>query len=347
MAKGDDQRVQQGIDYNTGQQRANQQQQNQRTQQANDIFYGNPQQQAAVGGPQGQQPQPPQQGGQPAAPGQQPAGQPPAYNSKDPASVDAYLDYMAQQPGVNPSVINDRNYWRQKMLADPDTGGGLGPDANYVKQKMMTPEGAPAGSTGGGGFGGAYGGAGGALGTAMGQQANVMGRYANFADTGGFSPEDLSNIRARALSPQRAVYANAFANLNRQKAIQGGYAPGYQTAVGRMAREQGQGISDAATGAESNIAQMVQQGKLSGMGGMANMYGATPGMANMLGNQALDQGQQQLGQQASGNQMTQTQLDKANAGRGGVMRTIGGVAKIGAAVAGAPYTGGQSLRLLG
>jgi hypothetical protein len=101
MAKGEDKRVQQGIDYNTDQQRANQQTQTNRTNKAYDAFYGTPDQQAAVGG------QPPQQGGQPAAPGQQPAGQqqqaggqPPAYNSKDPASVDAYLDYMAQQPGV-------------------------------------------------------------------------------------------------------------------------------------------------------------------------------------------------------------------------------------------------------
>jgi hypothetical protein len=235
------------------------------------------------------------------------------------------------------------------MLADPDTGGGLGPDASYVSMKMMTPEGAPAGSGGGGsrfGTAGQGGAAGGALGNAQADYSNVMGRYSDFADTGGFSQDDLSNIRARALSPQRAAYANAFANLNRQKAIQGGYAPGYQTAVGRMAREQGQGISDAATGAESNIAQMVQQGKLAGMGGMANMYGATPGTANMLGNQALAQGQQQLGQQASGNDMTKTQLDKANAGRGGVMRTVGGIAKIGAAVAGAPATGGLSLLAL-
>jgi hypothetical protein len=113
-----------------------------------------------------------------------------------------------------------------------------------------------------------------------------------------------------------------------------------------MAREQGQAVSDASTGAESNIAQMVQSGKLAGIGGMNSNYSATPGMANMVGNQALESSQQQIGQQSSGNQMTQTQLDKANAGRGGVMRTIGGIAKVGAAVAGAPYTGGASLALL-
>jgi hypothetical protein len=331
MAKGDDERVQQGIDYNTGQQRANQQTQTQRTNQAYDAFYGSPQQQAAVSGNNSTV-----GGGQPNGQTQASGGQPPSYDPKDEKSVDAYLDYMSQQPGVNPSVKNDRAYWKGKMMADTNAGG-LGPDANYVKQKMMTPEGAPAGS-------GPQ--QGGALGTAQGQSADIMGRYGQFADTGGFSPADLANIRARAVSPVRAVYANAQANLNRQKAIQGGYSPGFAAATGRMAREQGQAVSDASTGAESNIAQMVQSGKLAGIGGMNSNYSATPGMANMVGNQALESSQQQIGQQSSGNQMTQTQLDKANAGRGGVMRTIGGIAKVGAAVAGAPYTGGASLALL-
>jgi hypothetical protein len=101
--------------------------------------------------------------------------------------------------------------------------------------------------------------------------------YSQFAQTGGFSPADLANIRARAVSPVRAVYANAQREANRSKALQGGYSPGFSTLQARMAREQGQGISDAATGAESNIAKMVQEGKLSGLQGLSGLIGSGGG----------------------------------------------------------------------
>src|SRR5437773_5397071 len=48
--------------------------------------------------------------------------------------------------------------------------------------------------------------------------------FSEFSKTGGFSPEDLANIRARALSPVRAVYSNAQREVNRQRSLQGGYS---------------------------------------------------------------------------------------------------------------------------
>lgn len=96
-----------------------------------------------------------------------------------------------------------------------------------------------------------------------------FGGFQDFAKTGGFSAADLANIRARAVSPVRAIYANAQQNVNRQRALQGGYSPGFGVLQARMARQQGQGISDAATNAEASIAEMVQQGKLAGLQGMA------------------------------------------------------------------------------
>src|SRR5262249_11237528 len=56
---------------------------------------------------------------------------------------------------------------------------------------------------------------------------------------------------------------------NRQRSLQGGYSPGFNVLQARMAREQGQAASDAATNAEADIAQMVQQGKLAGLHGLA------------------------------------------------------------------------------
>lgn len=99
--------------------------------------------------------------------------------------------------------------------------------------------------------------------------------FQNFSQTGGFSPEDLANIRARAVSPVRAVYANAQREVNRQRSLQGGYSPGFGVLQARMAREQGQGISDAGINAEAGISEMVQKGKLAALQGMAGTEGTT------------------------------------------------------------------------
>jgi hypothetical protein len=131
-------------------------------------------------------------------------------------------------------------------------------------EEQQAAQAAQAAASGGGGGGG-----GGGHST---PNAAAMAGFGQFAQTGGFSPEDLANIRARAVSPVRATYANAQREVNRQRAIQGGYSPGFGVLQARMAREQGQGISDAAEGAEADIAKMVQSGKLAGLQGLAQ-YG--------------------------------------------------------------------------
>jgi len=102
---------------------------------------------------------------------------------------------------------------------------------------------------------------------------NIAAQYQQFSNTGGYSPEDVSNIRSRALSPTRAVYANAQQNVNRQRSLQGGYSPGFGTLQARMAREQSQGLSDASTNTEAGLAQMIQEGKLKGLAGQSSLYG--------------------------------------------------------------------------
>lgn len=119
---------------------------------------------------------------------------------------------------------------------------------------------------------------------AEGDYSGIMDRYKEFADTGGYSPDDIANMRSRAISPTRAVYSNAQRNVNRQRALQGGYSPGQGVLQARMAREQSQGMSDASTNVEAQLAQMKQQGRLAGISGMNQAYGTTPGMANMYGN---------------------------------------------------------------
>jgi len=101
--------------------------------------------------------------------------------------------------------------------------------------------------------------------------------FKGFSESGGFSPGDLANIRARAVSPVRAAYQNAQQNVNRQRSLQGGYSPGFGVLQSRMARQQGTATSDAATNAEASIAEMVQQGKLAGLQGMAGTEARTSG----------------------------------------------------------------------
>jgi len=106
-------------------------------------------------------------------------------------------------------------------------------------------------------------------------QPQAFAGFQQFAQTGGFSPQDLTNIRARAVSPVRAVYANAQRNVNRQRSLQGGYSPGFGAMQTRMAREQGQTTSDAGINAEAGISEMVQKGKLAGLQGMASTEGSS------------------------------------------------------------------------
>lgn len=118
--------------------------------------------------------------------------------------------------------------------------------------------------------------------------------YADFAKTGGFSSGDINAMREHAISPTRAVYANAMRDIDRSKALQNGYAPNYIAARAKVNRDLAQSISDADTNAEAGIAQLRQQGRLAGMEGqsnlarsMAGLYGTAPGLASTFGQQAL------------------------------------------------------------
>jgi hypothetical protein len=149
--------------------------------------------------------------------------------------------------------------------------------------------------------------------------------YQNFAQTGGYSPQDIANMRARGVAPIRAAYANAQQNIVRQRALQGGYSPNAIATQAKMAREQGQAMSDATQNVEAGLAQARNQGQLAGLSGMygvegqrlganldtskfnagaanqfalqraqnqlgalqgmTSLYGTTPGMASTFGNQ--------------------------------------------------------------
>lgn len=64
----------------------------------------------------------------------------------DPAYAAKLVAYYANQPGANPSLKNDPNYWIGKL-----TSGAFQNDQGYAVSRFMQPEGAPEGSGGPGG----------------------------------------------------------------------------------------------------------------------------------------------------------------------------------------------------
>lgn len=144
--------------------------------------------------------------------------------------------------------------------------------------------------------------------------------YSDFADTGGFSGQDIQDLRARAVSPIRSIYSSAKANLDQARNLSGGYMPNYAAANNQMARHMSQDIGDNLVNANAGIASMRNQGRLAGLGGlsglgqfgagmansnvlanmqarsnalagMSGLYGTSPGMGGTYGNQLLNSGQ--------------------------------------------------------
>ena len=137
------------------------------------------------------------------------------------------------------------------------------------------------GGGGGGSSGGSGGGGGGGFSwsnispqtAAYKDPFNSYAGFTEFSETGGYSPEDIANMRARGISPIRAAYANAEREMGRQRSLQGGYSANAFAGLGRMAREQGQAAADATQNVEAGLAEARNRGRLSGLGGMSDIEG--------------------------------------------------------------------------
>jgi hypothetical protein len=95
--------------------------------------------------------------------------------------------------------------------------------------------------------------------------------YQEFSRTGGYSPADISNMRARGIAPVRAAYANAEREVGRQRSLQGGYSPNAAAIQAKMAREQSQSMADASQNVEAGLAQARNTGRLAGLSGMSGI----------------------------------------------------------------------------
>lgn len=145
----------------------------------------------------------------------------------------------------------------------------------------------PGGQQGGGGY--------------LGGLANAIAGYGDFAQTGGLSPQNIADIRARALSPIRANYALAQDELQRGKNLAGGYMPNFAPALAKMAREQSYAMSDANVNTSAMLAEAIRSGRLAGLGGLSEL-----GLG--LGGQRLNAAQLQ---NQLGSMLIQAQLGKS------------------------------------
>lgn len=101
-----------------------------------------------------------------------------------------------------------------------------------------------------------------------------------YANTGGLSDSEQGNLRARAVSPIRSMYANMTRNMDRQKRLAGGFSPNYNASAARMAREGSEQIAGQVTNANAAIAEMVQKGRLAMTPEMAKLAAGKNSLMN-------------------------------------------------------------------
>jgi len=96
-----------------------------------------------------------------------------------------------------------------------------------------------------------------------------IGNLKQLSQTGGYSGEDIANLRARGISPIRSVYANAQREIGRNRSLQGGFSPNYNATQAKMTRELSEQIANQVTNVNAGIAQNVAQNKI-GVSGQYN-----------------------------------------------------------------------------
>lgn len=244
------------------------------------------------------------------------------------------------------------------------------------------------------------------LGESYGYLREAMPGYREFSETGGYSPTDIQELRARGMSPIRSAYGNTMMELDRARSLGGGGgAPNYIAALSRAQRELPEQMAGAMTDVNARLADSIRQGRMFGLqgisgtgstmgglssqeagrqlqaalanqsadlqaqgmgeqsrqnmfgnqlasiGGQANLFGTTPGMSSMFGNQALNAMQMRQGAEQARNQFGLGLLDAQMRGYGLDKQTQGDpwwktALKVGGQIAPyamAPFTGGTSL----
>jgi hypothetical protein len=160
--------------------------------------------------------------------------------------------------------------------------------------------------------------------------------YSEFAQTGGYSPTDIQELRARGISPIRSAYGNTMMEMNRARALGGsGGSPNYIAAASKAQRELPGQMADATTTVNAQLADAIRQGRLAGLSGLTNIGSTMGGLASQdagrmlqasMSNQNADLQAQQLSEQSLQN-LRQNQL-AALSGRTSLYGTTPGMSSM-------------------
>lgn len=117
---------------------------------------------------------------------------------------------------------------------------------------------------------------------------SAMGNMGELARTGGYSDQGIADLRARGVSPIRAVYAGANRDIDRNRALQGGFSPNYGALKAKMAREMSDKIGGATQDVNAGIAQNVAGNRASLASPYANAAQNESQFANSFGMKNAD-----------------------------------------------------------
>ena len=106
--------------------------------------------------------------------------------------------------------------------------------------------------------------------------------YQNFASTGGITPGQQQLTRQQAQGNVSSIYDALNQNLSRQKAIQGGYSPGFGANEAQLARGASAASSNAVNSANLGLQQQITQNQLQGLGGLTSIGGLYQGQIPQL-----------------------------------------------------------------
>ena len=96
------------------------------------------------------------------------------------------------------------------------------------------------------------------------------GVFDEFANTGGYSQKDRSNILARGLSPISAFAKSSQDEMTRRRNVQGGYSPGFDATNRALSRDASRGIADMSLDANLGIMDKVNEGRRWGSSSMSD-----------------------------------------------------------------------------
>jgi len=149
-----------------------------------------------------------------------------------------------------------------------------------------------------GGGGSSYGGDVSFNNASLGDFGSARSGYEDFAKTGGV---DGTALRNRATAQIPAFYDAYKSNAKRRMGQQGGYSPGFDAQMAEIGRQAGREGFNASRQVEGDIAEMTQQGRLAGLGGLTNLGGMETDLNrfNSSGQFGADEGNANRRQSAS------------------------------------------------